>query len=522
MRRRSRLEENLANSGRSSTRQYLFYGTIGLLSLALPAALALFGHRFLPSNAPADSGATPYSVIDPTRSQDDTQRQPHPGPGRAVPADLRAGAVPPQVVWRGIASGIASRPESVHDIHVVFSTDCSPYQNYQSILLFQSAEMVGQRGPITRVASGCTTEEETVLQELMDKQPERFRVHFTPDFSLDPVTGEQFLFYNKPNGIAHFLKNADPPLSEAVLALVDPDMIFMSPLTPRVDDPNKMLWHEQEQQTGPAWVVEGTPVGQFYGLGGTWTTWKDLPEITRPLGNDSPALKVTLVDARDNYTVGPPYLMHPRDWARVLDLWVALSPKVYKGHAGILAEMYAFCIAAAHLGLRHRVAYGLMVSDTKMVTHEGWSMVDGLGTDSCNATVVDGHRGSLPPIVHYCQMYRVGTFMWGKRHKSHHNFFSCDSDSLELPPPGYLKSPMGTIRVHPVPRAVPGEPPSNMESVSLETGVRQTYALCAVLRAMNEALAAYKGRYCRPGEVSGGSRRFTDLSKKQVEADPYS
>lgn len=119
-------------------------------------------------------------------------------------------------------------------------------------------------------------------------------------------------------------------------------------------------------------------------------------------------------------------------------------------------------------------------------------------------------------------MYRVGTFMWGKRHKSHHNFFSCDSDSLELPPPGYLKSPMGTIRVHPVPRVVPGEPPSNMESVSLETGVRQTYALCAVLRAMNEALAAYKGRYCRPGEVSGGSRRFTDLSKKQVEADPYS
>lgn len=141
MRRRSRLEENLANSGRSSTRQYLFYGTIGLLSLALPAALALFGHRFLPSNAPADSGATPYSVIAPTRSQDDTQRQPHPGPGLAVPADLRAGAVPPQVLWRGIASGIASRPESVHDIHVVFSTDCSPYQNYQSILLFQSAEV---------------------------------------------------------------------------------------------------------------------------------------------------------------------------------------------------------------------------------------------------------------------------------------------------------------------------------------------------------------------------------------------
>lgn len=60
--------------------------------------------------------------------------------------------------------------------------------------------------------------------------------------------------------------------------------------------------------------------------------------------------KVTVRDAASNYPVGPPYLMHPRDWAKVLDLWVALSPKVYKGHASILAEMYAFCIAAAHLG----------------------------------------------------------------------------------------------------------------------------------------------------------------------------
>lgn len=59
--------------------------------------------------------------------------------------------------------------------------------------------------------------------------------------------------------------------------------------------------------------------------------------------------QVVQTDAAANYPVGPPYLMHPRDWARVLDLWVALSPKVYKGHEGILAEMYGFCIAAAHL-----------------------------------------------------------------------------------------------------------------------------------------------------------------------------
>lgn len=42
------------------------------------------------------------------------------------------------------------------------------------------------------------------------------------------------MFYNKPNGMAHYLKSADYPVHEAVVALVDPDMIFMSPLTPFV------------------------------------------------------------------------------------------------------------------------------------------------------------------------------------------------------------------------------------------------------------------------------------------------
>lgn len=51
--------------------------------------------------------------------------------------------------------------------------------------------MVDQQGSVTRVASGCTEEEQRELQELVDRLPERFRVHFTPDYSRDPNTGER-------------------------------------------------------------------------------------------------------------------------------------------------------------------------------------------------------------------------------------------------------------------------------------------------------------------------------------------
>jgi hypothetical protein len=38
---------------------------------------------------------------------------------------------------------------------------------------------------------------------------------------------------------------------------------------------------------------------------------------------------------------------------QLADKWVEFVPHSVKGHPGLLAEMYAFCIAAAHLKLPH-------------------------------------------------------------------------------------------------------------------------------------------------------------------------
>ena len=52
-------------------------------------------------------------------------------------------------------------------------------------------------------------------------------------------------FYNKPWGLKHWLQHADPPIpAHTVIALLDPDMIFVRPLTPQMrGQPNNVYNH---------------------------------------------------------------------------------------------------------------------------------------------------------------------------------------------------------------------------------------------------------------------------------------
>jgi hypothetical protein len=72
-----------------------------------------------------------------------------------------------------------------YDIHIIFSTDCNPYQDWQSLSVFYSATVVKQKGPITRIASGCNEEKKIQLQQLYKKLYPQYHVHFTPDFKKD-------------------------------------------------------------------------------------------------------------------------------------------------------------------------------------------------------------------------------------------------------------------------------------------------------------------------------------------------
>jgi hypothetical protein len=72
--------------------------------------------------------------------------------------NLRAAPQPMELDAKGVAVSVpapkAFTEEYINeiansDIHVIFSTDCNPYQDWQSLFVFHSAKVVGQKGNLS-------------------------------------------------------------------------------------------------------------------------------------------------------------------------------------------------------------------------------------------------------------------------------------------------------------------------------------------------------------------------------------
>lgn len=190
----------------------------------------------------------------------------------------------------------------------------------------------------------------------------------------------------------------------------------------------------------PHRVERGVPFAQQYGLGTHWRQF-DRAAICGP---NSACTLTTEADARRHYPVGPPYMLHVDDWRRLAPVWREFAPKVYAQYPNLLAEMYAYCMAAAHLQLQHVRVNHLMLSNVA-VRDEGWALIDGLPLDlACPA---DANTGLDPPIVtpwgrtmyilpvflHFCQNYRLGDWMFAKRRVPHGIMSDCAQELLAMP-----------------------------------------------------------------------------------------
>ncbi|KAL7525571.1 hypothetical protein ACHAWF_001421, partial [Thalassiosira exigua] len=435
-------------------------------------------------------------------------------------------------------------PSSSADVHVVFSTDCSGYQHWQSIASYYSLRRAGHVGPITRIASGCDHRQEEALRDEFAKigggpSGSGPRVHFTPSFALK---GKHYKYSNKPGGFLDWINRT--AVDEPVVALVDPDMLALRPVSPRLGEGTNssavsrdLFEHRDERGRAlllrqkrlpplPPRVTVGSAAGQHFGVGGLWASAgtrnarKDFREfnLTSVCGPGSPCLNVPPLMADRDFAAGPVYLAATADWRALLPRWHAFTPRVHAQYPKLLAEMYAFTMAAADMRLKFALSSSYMVSDPgTMSTTEAWLWIDdyargGEDSDSgervCDGAAPDllptetlrrlkrygyGHYGTdpsidigdgaLPTFLHHCQNYKLANHTFAKR-RIPHDFFRCDGTALKLDVGALLEELASTRR------------DSSLSDAQRKRRTRTGFMLCHLIPLMNMALSDYKRDVC--------------------------
>jgi hypothetical protein len=387
-----------------------------------------------------------------------------------------------------------------------------------SYLVYYTAMNVKQTGHVTRIVSGCEPDEATAMQAWFDENiqfmSKRFHLHLTPMFSqVKDETGKvigDYKFFNKPFGLKYWLEHFELlgfkdggsfVHEDDIVFLIDPDMALLRPLTSDFSSERETLIAKKRQgeKLVSHKVKHGAPFAQTYGLGTQWQRF-DLDKIAGP---DSPAKQVSKEDGALYYPVGAPYIGTVHDMYLISQKWTEFVPRVHAQYAHLLAEMYAYCIAAAHLGLKHQMVDSLMISGTNL-GGEGWPLIDKIPHDEmCDfARHPDHSKYALPSVVHFCQRYSVGDdWFFGKR-RIPHDIYECETPLFEEPP-----SDLATTYTY-------KKPPNAKEKTDLSPKVinQESFILCFLTTLLNDAATFYKANACHEGTANlEKSHKVADL-----------
>lgn len=405
------------------------------------------------------------------------------------------------------------------DYHFVVSTGCSTYQDWQSYALFFHSKKSGQvseDGPsvsyVTRVVSGCNEEQARKMKEIHEKEiapmaPGRFFIHFTPSYQL-VKPGVSYHFFNKPYGYKHWMENAlrypynHERYDNVTYILLDPDQIIIRPFS---NDFGNMTEMWGGPFTDKRTVERGIAFAQEYAFGVNFFWSLDMgkiapkDEVPSPLSGQKP-------EDLYQYMVGPPYIMKGFDLWRVISKWADFAPYVHDQLPEHLAEMYAYSTAAAHLGLRHQVAHSFMVSNADVIKGEGWGLMDNKpAADVCgNIPLQD-----LPHVLHYCQEYGIGKYFFSK-YLLRSDFLSCEAPLLKEPPRN-----LGALHNYMI-------NPRDQKRLDFKDIVarRNAFAVCFLVKAMNEAAEYYKRHHCDQSKANYNRTlaHFEDMTTEQKDA----
>ncbi|CAK9180461.1 unnamed protein product [Ilex paraguariensis] len=230
---------------------------------------------------------------------------------------------------------VVDEPEMPHPkIHTIFSTECSPYFDWQTVGLIHSFHLSGQPGNITRLLS-CTDED---LKQY--KGHDLAPTHYVPSMSRHPLTGDWYPAINKPAAVLHWLNHAK--IDAEFIVILDADMIMRGPITP---------WEFKAARGRPV----STPYDYLIGC-----------------NNELAKLHTRHPEACDR--VGGVIIMHIKDLRKFALLWLHKTEEVRADTAhyaknitgdiyesGWISEMYGYSFGAAELQLRHLINNEILI-----------------------------------------------------------------------------------------------------------------------------------------------------------------
>ena len=212
-------------------------------------------------------------------------------------------------------------------IYTVFSTEDSPYQNWQAELLEYSWKRAGQEGELVRLVA---------TDGRGDLPRHRYAQSVaTQTWATHPNTGDWYPIYNKPASLLEWLYR-DRPFGTVLL--VDPDCVFRAPINREVEE-----GHPAAQK----WIrfaldADDSP----FGLDDRFAF------LSRYCVNTEPRAQGVMI----------PTLIHTNDLRRMIGRWLELCGVIRdqarddQGERIWESDMFAYIAAAAEYGLVHEPA----------------------------------------------------------------------------------------------------------------------------------------------------------------------
>nr|CCA17398.1 conserved hypothetical protein [Albugo laibachii Nc14] len=400
------------------------------------------------------------------------------------------------------------------DVHFVFSTTCDSSQHWQSRLLSSSFVRVKQLGRLTRIVSGC---DEASLRGILKKEPlhPRIHLHVTQNYTNLPAFEDEKTFatlndsfspYNKPFGIRHWLKHANPPVLESIIVLIDPDFIFLQPLllnsNVRVTSASKVSSGDVDdmevlgglRQYKRFYVYEGNGtenaslrVRNGAAIGQRHTSRIKFEEL-KAKGSIYSKLcpNCNLVDEKDAmefHSVGSPYILLRKNLASMIDDYCFMAVRLHEEDPTTVAtELDAYVLASMIHGIRHSTFNNLALSSTGSDNYPQFVSFIGDQANPCSPSDSLFVRNEMPVMLHSMKAFTAvdasgSQWLYSERSVPS-DLFECDSWLLSQPP-----SEVWTIA---------------RDSKSTEKMI-QAYGLCTFVKAANQAITEYKSEYCSDG-----------------------